>query len=129
MKYNEVNPRWADLDESVKPRIKVEIDIVAKVLRAVRDTGNWTLWGVDLDEGIEETPTFEDAMKLIFDLDDARVYFTNKRDGSNAWVYFVFGNDTGHDVINDWTLSGDGFREVLDRIALAGEYDNGDEEV
>ena len=126
MKMKDVCPRWNDLDDSVKVRMAVEVRIVAATIRGILATRNYTLYGIDLDEGIEKTPLFEDAMKLAFDLDDARMFFRNKVTKELSWVYFVFGN-SGYDVINDWTMSGDGFNEAVQ--AASDVHDNGDEEV
>jgi len=129
MKLNELCPRWSELATSVQSRIRIEAKIVKRVIEAVLDDGhsNYTLHGIDLDEGIELTPTLEDAMKLAFDLDDARLYFKHRATGKLVWVYFVFGND-GWDVVNDYVATGDSFEIAVERSS-GDDTDNGDEEV
>lgn len=121
MKVIDVHPRFNELCDSVKSRTLIEIKIAARVIRAVLATGNWKLHGIDLDEGLEPTPTIEEALKLIFDLDDARLFFTNTKDETHeAWVYFVLGND-GWDVVSDYTCSSDGFEQAVESASNLDE--------
>ena len=126
MKPSEINPRFNELHFEVKQRMLIEMRVVKRVIEAVLATGNWKLYGIDLDDDIEKTPTLEEAMKLIFNLDDAVLTFActaEKR--SRAWVRFVMGND-GWDVVCDYSLSPHGFEQAVE--AASGNDDDLDKE-
>lgn len=89
-------------------RARVELRIVRRVLSDLRRTG----YELDIDDGDEQTPVTDEgeALKLLFNLDEARIY--TMREGKTSFVYFVFGND-GYDVISDYGTSLDHVMEPI----------------
>lgn len=58
------------------------------------------------------------AMELVFDLDEALVFFTNAK-GEYHWVYLVLGNGDGDEVISDWSYAHDdpdGFDALMEQF-------------
>lgn len=82
------------------PRQRLERRIVA-ALGAYLGAAGFVPALVDYGDDRVETPTIKDAMELIFNLDDAWLYF-KEPSGRLHGVYLVLGN-SGDDVISDYT--------------------------
>lgn len=99
----------------IPPRRRLEQRLVWNLLADLADAG--FLPDAVLSDDAVETNTAIKVMEEVFNLDEARVYFT----GGN-WVYLVFGND-GWDAVSDWGWKqnepGKRFNAVLD--AFDGE--------
>lgn len=83
-------------DQSVKPRARIELKIVRRLLRDLQAAGHKLV----IDDGEEETPVTDEteALKLLFNLDEAHI-MTEK-----SFVFLVFGND-GNEVICDYGMT------------------------
>lgn len=74
---------------------------IIQVIRTLKANG----WELDsVWDGEESTPvtTETEAVKLVMDLDDAHVYFTNDGGESFGWVRFVLGNEPD-EIVCDYT--------------------------
>ena len=102
----------ATLGRPVAVNGKIERRIVASLIAHLKANG-WEPKGVW--DGEEEVPvtTAKEVMELLFNLDDAHVYFS--KGGREHYVWLICGN--GVDIISDWTFSHDdvdGFSMTLD---------------
>lgn len=70
---------------------------------------------VDGGEGRATVKDVVDALRVVFDYDEASVHF--ERDSERAWIFFVLGNG-GNDVVCDCSESAD---KVLEE---AGFYED-----
>lgn len=99
----------------IPPRIRLEQRLVWNLLADLADAG--FLPEAVLSDDEVETKTAIEVMEEVFNLDEARVFFT----GGN-WVFLVFGND-GWDAVSDWGWKqdeqGKRFNAVMD--AFDGE--------
>lgn len=96
----------------VSPSGRLERRIVANLCAHMERHG-WAVQGVHDGDDFHEAKTVKDAMELIFDLDDAGLYF--ERDGQEHRVLLVLGNGT--DIISDWHYSNgdsDGFDAAME---------------
>lgn len=82
---------------------------IRQTIRALKAAG-WSLDSVWDGEESEPVSNESEALKVIMGLDQAHLYVT--RDGENAWVFFVLGNDP-EEVINNYTISLDDAIEPL----------------
>lgn len=105
-------------------RTKNERRVVYNLLEKLADKGFY----IDkIDDGEEVTkfradnsdPKLKDAMELIFNLDECRVY-VKKANYPAHYIYFVFGNaDDGSEVVADNSYSEDdpdGFGKLMDEF-------------
>jgi hypothetical protein len=75
----------------------------------------WKVSTVYDGEDNVDTNSMQAAMEIIFNLDDARVYFTNGVEEHS--VVLVLGNDM--DIISDWNYANndpDGFNAAMDKF-------------
>jgi hypothetical protein len=88
--------------------------IVANLIAHMEREG-WKVQGVHDGDGIDKTPDMKSAMELIFDLDQAGLYF--EKGESEHRVVLILGNDM--DIISDWTYSNgdaDGFNAAMEKF-------------
>ena len=99
-------------DGRIPPRERVERRLVWNLLAKLAAAG----WIPDsVDEEAVKTP--EEVMEMVFNLDDARVFF--QKGLATAWVRIVLGND-GWDAVCDWApANGGDFDKVME--AFDGE--------
>lgn len=102
----------ARFGHTVNANGRLERRIVA-ALCAHMGAAGWTPCGVyDGDDRTAVTDT-RSAMELLFNLDDAHLFF--RKGGNEHWVRLVFGNGT--DLVSDWSYSKgdrDGFNASID---------------
>lgn len=99
---------------TVSPRGRLERRVIAAAIAHLQQAG-FTL--VSVDDGEEDTKvtTAKEAMELVFNLDECRIYF--RKQGFNPHnLLIVLGND-GWDAISDYTYTAgdpDGFEKAMD---------------
>lgn len=77
------------------------------------EAAGWAVSELDDSDDLHQVADSKAAMELLFDLDQADIYF-KKGDAEHA-VRLILGN--GVDMISDWTYSegdGDGFNAAMD---------------
>jgi hypothetical protein len=111
-----------DHDKMMKERFGHEISahgrrerrIVANLIAHMESEG-WKVQGVHDGDGFDKADTMKAAMELIFNLDDAGLYF--EKDGAEHRVLLILGNDM--DIISDWNYSegdADGFNAAMEKF-------------
>lgn len=100
---------------SVCQRIKIEQDIVTRVVEALLSAG-YLLQVSDGESHRPEQPTTDRAVILaeLMDTDDEALIAV--KPGIRRWVHFVYGND-GYDVVNDYTTSLESVMEPINKYA------------
>jgi hypothetical protein len=88
-----------------------DMGTVQQVIRALRQ-GDWS--PVAVDNGEERVPVASEpqAIRAIFEVDMARLYFRHD-DGRTGWTLFVLGNGDPMDCMADYTLT---LSDVLDPL-------------
>ena len=101
---SDVNPIDAKLlaraDESVRPRVALEIAIVRRLLAAFIEAGYEVR--ADNGEGPHVAGSIDEMVDELFAVDEAHIRV--RRNGVGSFVFLVFGND-GWDVVNDYGVS------------------------
>lgn len=92
-------------DESVRPRVTIELAIVHELIKRLIDAGH-KLTVFDGEDDLESTHE-QSLVTAIFAVDEARLYA-----GDNSWVLLVMGND-GTDVVSDYTTNLEPIMEPL----------------
>lgn len=100
----------------IPPHIRREQRIVANLIHYMQANG-WSVY--EVFDGEEFTPvgTMKEAMEIIFNLDEALLYFRKGIDPSSQFGHnatLILGNDL--DIICDWTYSkgdADGFNALM----------------
>ena len=92
---------YADRGQSIPNRGKVERRVVGNLIDHLLKKG-FTLSSVYDGEEDTKVGTIKEAMEVVFNLDESRIYFENST-GGNHNVLIVLGND-GWDCISDWTF-------------------------
>lgn len=98
-------------NQKVSPNGKLERRIVANLIAHMEANG-WKVQGVHDGDDFTECADMKAAMELIFDLDDAGLYF--EKDDAEHRVLLVLGN--GIDIITDWGYTegdADGFNAAM----------------
>jgi hypothetical protein len=98
--------------QKVEARGKLERRIVWNLCAHMEEAG-WKVQGVHDGDEFTECSDAKAAMELIFNLDDAGLYF--EKDGSEHRVLLISGNGT--DMIGDWNYSlndSDGFNAAME---------------
>ena len=85
----------------ISPNGRLERRIVAALCAHLAERG-WLPAAVHDGDGERLVHNTKSAMELIFNLDDALLYFTNSS-GRRHWVRLVMGNGT--DIISDYSYS------------------------
>lgn len=88
---------------AVRRRAELEYDVIEATIAAVLAAG-FELDSVASDE-IEPVTNTEDALRIIFDLDECTLRFRRAGADRLMGLYLVMGND-GWDVIADYTWDG-----------------------
>lgn len=90
-----------------------EKTIVRDLLKHLKAKGFTVKSVYDVEDNIP-VKTIPDAIKVVFDVDIARVYFNEKSAGS---VVLVSGN--GEDIISDWSYyeKGDAFDAAMEEFS------------
>ena len=90
-------------------RTQAEREIVRATIEAVLATGR-TLKSISTGDGYERVGSVDEAMDLIFNLDEsAAIFWDGER---RSCVLFVLGND-GYDVVADYGMSLDAAIETV----------------
>ncbi len=111
-----------DHDAMIKKRFGTEVSatgrrerrIVANLIAHMERAG-WKVQGVHDGDDFTEAPDMKSAMELIFNLDDAGLYF--EKGGSDHRVLLILGNDM--DIVSDWNYSHgdpDGFNAAMEKF-------------
>lgn len=98
----------------VSPTGRRERRIVANLVAHMERAG-WKVQGVHDGDDFTHAPDMKSAMELIFDLDDAGLYF--EKGNSEHRVLLILGNDM--DIVSDWNYSegdADGFNAAMDKF-------------
>ncbi len=98
----------------ITPTGRLERRIVANLIDHMQREG-WTVQGVHDGDDFTEVNTMKGAMELIFNLDDAGLYF--EKGGQEHRVLLISGN--GIDMISDWNHSegdADGFNAAMEKF-------------
>ena len=89
-----------------RQRAVVELKICRMIIQDAHAAGY--VLAVDDFEEVSGIMDERDLIDLLFNLDDAYLFFYRPTDtteaGRKGWVRFVFGND-GYDVVNDYTTN------------------------
>lgn len=121
-KNDTVNAPALDHDAMMKKRFGMEVSatwrrerrIVANLIAHMEREG-WKVQGVNDGDEFTETADMKSAMELIFDLDEAGLYF--HKGGTEHRVLLILGNDM--DIVSDWNYSegdADGFNAVMEKF-------------
>lgn len=111
-----------DHDAMMKKRFGVDVSatgrrerrIVANLIAHMEREG-WKVQGVHDGDGFDIAVTAKAAMELIFNLDDAGLYF--EKSGAEHRVRLILGNDM--DIVSDWGYSegdADGFNAAMEKF-------------
>ena len=103
-------------DGKIPPHVVRERRIVWNLIQHLAAAGHQVVEVFDGEE-YARTPTPKDAMEVIFNLDEARVFFMKSRNPGKHGVYLVLGNDL--DVVSDWSYSTndpDGFDAAMEKF-------------
>lgn len=111
-----------DHDKMMKAKYGQEISatgrrerrIVANLIAHMERAG-WKVQGVHDGDEFVKADTAKAAMEVIFDLDDAGLYF--EKDGAEHRVLLILGNDL--DIVSDWGYSegdADGFNAAMEKF-------------
>ena len=92
-----------EYNRKVNQNDKLERRIVFNLSEYLKSEG-WNILAVDDGEDYTEVENTLEAMELIFNLDESRIYFKNNK-GDEHWIFMVNGN--GEDILSDWSLYGD----------------------
>lgn len=98
----------------VSPNGRRERRIVANLIAHMEREG-WKVQGVHDGDGFDKATDMKSAMELIFNLDDAGLYF-EKGDAEHR-VLLILGNDM--DIVSDWNYSegdADGFNAAMEKF-------------
>jgi hypothetical protein len=96
----------------VSPRGKLERRIVANLIAHLKRAG-FRPYEVDDREEVTKVKGTKDTMELLFNLDEAWVFFTNG--SSTHWVYFTMGEGTTMICDHSFTEGDpDGFLAAMD---------------
>jgi hypothetical protein len=98
----------------VSPKGRQERRIVANLIAHMEREG-WKVQGVHDGDGFDKAADMKSAMELIFNLDDAGLYF-EKGDAEHR-VLLILGN--GVDIVSDWNYSNgdaDGFNAAMEKF-------------
>lgn len=89
-------------DGKIPGQVKLERRIVKAILDLLVKNG-WNPYEVDGGDGPDKCDSVKSAMELIFNLDDAHVFFrkADKNGSETGWIFLVGGN--GVDVLSDYT--------------------------
>jgi hypothetical protein len=110
-------------DESVRPRVKMEQDIVKSVVRSALRAG-YALSVYDGEHEYRRTQAEADVLKDMMETDEDYLYIWDSMSSPVrlGWVYFVYGNG-GWDVISDYTVSLDSTDILTEANALSDEFE------
>jgi hypothetical protein len=119
-KDNHVNAPALDHDAMMKKRFGCEVSAVGRRERRIvanliahMERAGWKVQGVHDGDGFDKAADMKAAMELIFNLDDAGLYF--EKGGAEHRVLLILGNDL--DIISDWNYSegdADGFNAAME---------------
>lgn len=112
------------MEENIEQRMANERDIVAATIRILREH-RWERGYInDGGDAYEHPKDDEDALDIVFAVDEAVIYFHKnlERVGKTHWVHFILGN--GIDVISDHSIPSekslvyavDDFDKVMDLV-------------
>lgn len=116
----------------IAPAVKLRIQLEKKIVNRLIDKmimAGWVVTQVDNGDGWEKVFSKENALKNIFDVDQAHVLFSQYASGkliNNHWVFLVFGND-GWDCISDYSYTeedADGFAKIVEEVSEEFNPDN-----
>lgn len=97
----------------IKAHGRVERRIVWNVLHALAVAG-YVPTSIDTGDGVESVGSAIEAMELIFNLDEARVYFRHPHDKRTPWLLLVGGN--GVDIVSDYTTAPPTFAAAIESV-------------
>jgi hypothetical protein len=111
-----------DHDAMMKKRFGHEVSAVGRRERRIvanliahMEREGWKVQGVHDGDGFDKAEDMKAAMELIFNLDDAGLYF--EKSGAEHRVLLILGNDL--DIISDWNYSegdADGFNAAMEKF-------------
>ena len=102
-----------EFGRGVEPRGRIERRVVWNLLVRLGNAG-FHPTSVDDGEEVVSVTTLQEAMELVFNLDEARIRFKKSPSGRGS-VLIVLGND-GWDCVSDWSYQlgdPDGFDALM----------------
>lgn len=112
--------RWSKIEPSVQRRIRIEADVIDKIVTRLIATGRWVPASVDYGDDPVPVKTSEDVLREVFSVDQAHVYFHSTDGVHQRWFFAVLGND-GWDVINDYSGYDDDFSAIIEKVTDEAE--------
>lgn len=101
-------------------RQRIEIAVVRLLLVKMRAAG-FVPTDVDDGEDCTSVTTDDDVMRLVFNLDDSKIYFRMAGRKSEEWAKIVLGN-SGDDCISDYGVGCGRFEAVMDEVSAIVEH-------
>ncbi len=98
---------------NIEQRIAIEKRMVRKLIRVAKAHG-YKLTKIWDGEQMEKVTTESEAMDLVFNLDECRMYFKRDDQPKAHCAVIILGND-GWDAIADSSM-GEGWDEVMDEM-------------